>query len=71
MTSSIKSAVFFLLVATMMVTSSNAKRSATPKKPATVPNMNDIPSSSFWKAKYGDYEISQEGFPFNFVMPAV
>lgn len=62
-------AVLLLVLLALTVDSSNAKRSAPRKK--AVPNMNNVPSSSFWKAKYGDYEISQEGFPFNFVMPAV
>ena len=61
--------LFAIIVALAALGTSQAKRA--PKKAAPQINANDVPSSSFWKAKYGDFEISQEGFPFNFVMPAV
>ena len=69
MTKSFTSTVLLLLISVLMILgSSNAKIFG---KKVNGPAKNTVINDSFWKAKYGDYEISQEGFPFNFVMPAV
>lgn len=65
---------FFALFLLAVVAISHIEAKATNKPlkaPKTAPTKEDVPSSSFWKAKYGDYEMIQEGFPFNFIMPAV
>ena len=66
--------IFTVVVVTLVLAMEGAHAKATPRKTAAAAASSAAamkPSSSFWKAKYGDYEISQEGFPFNFVMPAV